>query len=85
MAPRVNFIINSLDLKVPEDLSVIAWESAGLSEFTCPPQTTFAQNYTELVRHALDLAESVLEGEKVTAGSDCIIPYIFNERLSVKK
>ena len=85
MAPRVNYIINSLDLKVPEDLSVIAWESAGLSEFTCPPQTTFAQNYTELVRHALDLAESVLEGEKVTAGSDCIIPYIFNERLSVKK
>lgn len=85
MAPRVNFMIKSLDLRVPEDLSIITWESAGISEFMFPPHTTFAQNYAELVRCALDRAEPVLQGKKLSREPGEVIPYIFNERKSVKK
>ena len=84
MACEVNCLLYRLGVKIPDDLSVVSFESSGMSEFMTPPHTTVAQNFEKLVSAALDLAENIFEGKTDSRGFRKYIPFIFHERASVK-
>ncbi|MBS1368718.1 MAG: LacI family DNA-binding transcriptional regulator [Lentisphaeria bacterium] len=73
----MNFV-KSFHLRIPEDLSLITWETGEFSALATPPLTTVAQNYPELARHALSLLVS-------GTGKDIAVPCLFHDRESVKK
>ena len=84
MAPEVNCLLYRMGVRIPEDLSVISFESFGMSEFMTPPHTTIAQDFEQLVSEALDLAENIFAGRSNLAGFRKSIPFKFYERASVK-
>ena len=51
--------LESLGIRIPEDLSVVSWESPGISEYFHPPLTTVEQNFGELAAQSLELLEQV--------------------------
>ena len=84
MAPEVNCLLYRMGVRIPEDLSVISFESSGMSEFMTPPHTTIAQDFEQLVSEALDLAENIFAGRSNLSGFRKSIPFKFYERASVK-
>lgn len=85
MAPEVNCQLYRMGVKIPEELSVISFESSGMSEFMTPPHTTIAQDFEKLVSEALDLAENIFAGRSNLPGFRKSIPFKFYERASVKE
>lgn len=69
-------------IRIPDDLSLIVYESDD-NGIICPPAvTSISQNFSEISKQALDLLELIIKG-----GSNAIdieIPYLFFERGSVR-
>lgn len=68
-------------VKVPEEVSLIGWEMAEVSEYLDPPQTTIGQDFPALARCALNTLECRIGGGQV--GKDTLVPCRLNERASV--
>jgi LacI family transcriptional regulator len=80
----VNYALSLTGTQVPRDLSVISYENIMTSEYMDPPHTTIAQDFDRLAREAIALATAVIEGEKVPASTNLLIPNFLIERESVK-
>jgi len=68
-------------IRIPEDLSLITWETGEISELLTPPMTTVAQNFPELVSRAFSVLEDVMAGK--STAKDIAVPYLFHDRKSV--
>ena len=74
--------LNSLRIKVPEELSVLSMEFPGISERLIPAHTTLSQDFRGLAREAITLLDRLID-HKPVAG-DVRVPYLLIERESVK-
>ncbi|MDP4098769.1 LacI family transcriptional regulator [Paenibacillus sp. P96] len=63
-----------LNLRVPEELSVIGFDNTILASVTSPPLTTIAQPIEELGRHAVDLLIEELKEERQPARNMVLKP-----------
>jgi len=61
-AMRVLYLLNK---KIPEDISLVGFESKGMSEYLCPSLTTVKQPIDEIGRIAGELIVDILQGKKV--------------------
>ena len=73
--------LDLLQIKVPEEVSVISHEAPAQSEFLIPPHTTLAQDYRAIVRKALEL----LQQESSKRPARTLIPFQLIERESVSR
>ena len=67
-------------IKIPEELSIIGWDSPGLSNYTIPALTAIGQNFTALAEAAVNTLNTIWDG-----GTPQLIqefPYLFFERES---
>ena len=74
--------LNSLHIRVPEEISILSMEFPGISERLLPPHTTLSQDFRGLAREAVTLLDLLVE-HKPVAG-DIRVPYLLIERGSVK-
>jgi LacI family transcriptional regulator len=58
----VNYALDILRYKIPEDISVISYENRMISEYMIPPHTAIAQDFDSLADNALRLADKALDG-----------------------
>lgn len=70
-----------LGLRIPQDLSVVGWEFAHVSQFLNPPLSTLALDRETICREAVDLLERLLRKEPV--GEDLHLPFHYIGRESV--
>jgi DNA-binding LacI/PurR family transcriptional regulator len=73
---RVLHLLRMLRLHPGSDVSVLAHEMPGISEFCDPPLTTIEQDFDQLTATALELLES-------TKARRRLVDYRFHERESV--
>ena len=71
-------------ISIPQELSIITWESPGISEFFQPPLTTLGQDFGQLAEQSLALLEKLCSSSKKQLGN-CQVPYILHLRESVGK
>jgi LacI family transcriptional regulator len=70
-------------IKIPQELSLITWESPGISEFFQPPLTTMGQNFPQLAEQAVQLLEALCSQKKIKL-NNCTVPYILHNRQSIE-
>ncbi len=75
----VSYALALAGRRVPEDLSLITYESAGVSRFCTPAQTTIAQDFTRIA----DEAVLLLREEDGKHPQHVLLPYSLIERDSV--
>jgi DNA-binding LacI/PurR family transcriptional regulator len=75
--------LHAAGIKVPEDISLIGWESHGVSENMMPPLTTIGQNFNALAEAAFDTLEMIWSGK--TPPLSRAVAYQFFERSSTGK
>lgn len=68
--------------RIPEDISVIAWEQPGVSGEWIPPLTTIGQDFQTIAERTADLLDEFAHHQ--SAGGRRLIPYRFFERESVR-
>ena len=71
-------------INIPQEVSIITWESPGISEFFQPPLTTLGQDFEQLAGQSLALLEKLCSSPKAKL-SNCLVPYILHLRGSVGK
>lgn len=74
---RVMSEVNRMGIKVPDDLSVVSFESACVSKYLYPAQTTVCQGFESLVQQAVNLAvksidHQLLKPENIRLGNTLI-------------
>ena len=74
--------LNTLHIKVPEELSVLSMEFPGISERLIPSHTTLSQDFRGLAREAISLLDRLIDRKPVSG--DVRVPYLLIERESVK-
>jgi DNA-binding LacI/PurR family transcriptional regulator len=83
-ALKVCHTLRAFGKKIPEDLSVISFESDDVSVYLDPPHTTISQNLDGIAKHATDLAMKILNGENIAVrNSDIFLENKIIERHSV--
>lgn len=75
--------LHAAGIKVPQDISLIGWESCGVSENMMPPLTTIGQDFRALATTAIDTFEMIWNG-KIPPLSQAV-EYQFFERNSTGK
>ncbi|WP_295808347.1 LacI family DNA-binding transcriptional regulator [uncultured Victivallis sp.] len=78
---RVQGILQQFGKRIPEDISVIGWESEQVSNFLRPRQTTLVQNFPKLAAESLDLLEHLMDG--TPHQKNILVEYQLIERDSV--
>ena len=73
--------LNESGYVIPRDISLISWESDGISPNLVPPQTTIGQNFYEIAGKALSMLEKLMRSEHQV--KDCLVDYLLYERASV--
>lgn len=63
LAAPVNHILSTCGIRVPEDISLIGFESRHVSEYLHPPVTCLEQRMGRLAELAVELLEKQLRGE----------------------
>ncbi|MFA6103344.1 MAG: LacI family DNA-binding transcriptional regulator [Victivallaceae bacterium] len=58
----VNYALDILRYRIPEDISVISYENRMISQYMIPPHTAIAQDFDMLSENAIRLADKVLDG-----------------------
>ena len=58
----VNYALDILRYKIPEDISVISYENRMISQYMIPPHTALAQDFDGLAKNAIRLADKALDG-----------------------
>ncbi len=80
---RVLSALSLFRLRVPDDLSLVCWEAANISECTFPPLTTVGQDFAAIGRCAADCLDAFLAGKP--SEMQFRIPYRLTARESVKE
>ncbi|OGV49757.1 MAG: hypothetical protein A2017_09650 [Lentisphaerae bacterium GWF2_44_16] len=80
---RVMHELNRIGVKIPDELSLISFETAGVSEYLWPANTTVSQNFDSIAKNAITLIEKQLNGEFDNPVKIILDNYII-ERDSVK-
>lgn len=80
-AGRFYRLVTELQLRIPEDISLVGWEHFNISPYLNPPLSGVAIPYPELACAALDLLDACLSGRPHEANLK--IPYRFIERQSI--
>ncbi len=80
---QLSDLTGKLGCRIPEDISLIAWENSESSLFFHPPVTTFSQDYKTLAHEAVELLRKLYR-RQFTGLCNIKVPYIFHERKSVK-
>ena len=75
-------LLDSIGLKVPQDVSIIGVNNTEASRYHHPPLTTIDVHPYQLGVHAMNLMLDMLN-EKVTAPSSVTVPFTLMERQSV--
>lgn len=78
---QIQGILQQFGKRVPEDISIIGWESEQLSNFLRPRQTTLAQNFPKLAAESLNLLEHLMDG--TPHQKNILVEYQLIERDSV--
>ena len=78
---RIQGILQQFGKRIPEDISVIGWESEQVSNFLRPRQTTLAQNFPKLAAESLNLLEHLMDG--TPHQKNILVEYQLIERDSV--
>ena len=81
MPLTINYYLSLLNLKVPEDVSLVSFESPNFSEFLTPPHTTIKQNFEQMVKEAFKMLDAAMKG-KLDADANIVVPCEFIERES---
>ncbi len=81
-AVSLTTLLNSLNLRVPEDVSLISVNNTEAGRYHIPPLTSFDVNPYELGVSAMDLMLGVIQGE-VTQPTSMLVPFTLVERGSV--
>ena len=66
-AQHLNHTLYLLDKKVPEDISVITFEDADISQYLIPPQTTISQRIPNFAKAVVDLTIAIIKHPNDTA------------------
>lgn len=74
----VSYALTLAGRRVPEELSLITYESSGVSRFCTPAQTTIAQDFSRIADEAVRLLKAGNNGS-----SHVLLPYSMIERDSV--
>jgi LacI family transcriptional regulator len=73
--------IQSLGLKVPDDIALVGFDGIQLSEYSNPRLTTIVQDFKEIGRVAAGKLIRMLKGEEVNEVD--YVPYYFRKRESI--
>lgn len=74
VAARALQVARELGLRVPEDLSIIGFDSTALCEQTDPPLTSVRQPVQEMAHHAMTMLAHRLRGEPVAETQKLFTP-----------
>jgi DNA-binding LacI/PurR family transcriptional regulator len=81
---KASHALNSLGKKIPEDLSVISFESENISAYLEPPHTTICQDFDLLAEYATEFAVKALNGDsKLDPKVKILLKNKLTERYSV--
>lgn len=72
--------LNLLNVRIPEDISIVGMEHDHVSFALSPAETTIGQNWKKLAAGALDILEKIHSKSPV---HDLSIPFLLYERVSV--
>ncbi len=78
---RLDPLLRTLGLRVPEEVSIVSWEFSGISAFLEPPRTTIAADYHEFAEAAVDMLTAMVE--KGDVPMDRLMPLRLVNRRSV--
>lgn len=78
---RIQGILQQFGKRIPEDISIVGWESDFVSNFLRPRQTTLAQNFPKLAEESLNLLEHLMDG--TPHQKNILVEYQLIERDSV--
>jgi LacI family transcriptional regulator len=84
MSLTANYYLSLLNLKVPEDVSLISFEAPNFSEFLTPPHTTIKQNFEQMVKDAFKMLDAAMKC-KLDKNANIVVPCEFIERESVAR
>ncbi|OGV46809.1 MAG: hypothetical protein A2017_14495 [Lentisphaerae bacterium GWF2_44_16] len=84
LTARFSYAVNLLNIRIPDDISVISCERYDLSQWLSPPHTTISQNVSELSTTALELIRDTIAG-KSEIPHMTLLPNQLIIRESVKK
>lgn len=73
--------LNLLNIKIPEDISIVGMEHDHVSFALSPAETTIGQNWSKLAQGAFDVLEKIHSKAPV---HDLSIPFLLNDRGSVR-
>ena len=63
LAVETIHILNQLDIKIPEDVSIIGYDNVPISELLVPRLTAIAQPFKEMGRKAVNVLVDMIEGK----------------------
>lgn len=78
---RVACELNNRNIRVPDDLSLVAMEYPEISENMIPPHTALSQDFQVLAHEAVSLLDMLVK--KDFSATDRLVPYFLIERHSV--
>ncbi len=84
MALQVNYALSLLNMKVPDDISIVAYENFQASRYMVPPHTTVVQDFDLLAEHAVEALIGILEDRIVPDEIRIQLPNQMIERESVR-
>ncbi len=73
--------LRELGRRIPEDFSLISWESPRISEYLSVPQTTCEIDYSGIAVKTFEILDASIRGRKVLEGA--LLPFRLIERESV--
>jgi len=79
----VSYGLVLLGKKIPAELSLVAYEYAGVSRYCCPAQTTMAQNFEQISERAVALLQSYKLDALARRPDSILVDYTLTERDSV--
>jgi LacI family transcriptional regulator len=63
IVPQFCYMMYLMNKSIPADISTISFETANLSQYMTPPQTTIDQNFSKLAETAVNRLDEVIAGK----------------------
>jgi len=84
MALQVNYALSLLNLRIPDDLSIVAYENFQASRYMTPPHTTVMQDFENLAERAVECVTEILSNKLNPESANVLLPNRLIERDSVR-
>lgn len=79
---RVQYVLDMLNKRIPEDLSIVSTELDLVSRWLSPPQNTIKQDFTQIANQTVLLIKKIINGGQNEI-ENILVPNKFIERNSV--